>query len=103
MARFLTAGNGWKVLSVAVLAYEAWCVEEELLSRGFDRLLERHPVWPRVAVLVVALHLINWIPERVDPFATAVQVTRLGGRNERLTAWGKRALRLRKPGLKSSA
>lgn len=92
MARYLTAGNGWKSIAVAVLLYEALCVEEELLSRGFDRLLERHPWWPRIVVLTVALHLINWIPERFDPFGMAIDVTRLGGRNERLTAWGKRLL-----------
>lgn len=103
MARFLTAGNGWKVIVMAVLAYEAVCIEEELLSRGFDRLLERHPIWPRVVVLVVALHLINWIPQRYDPFAMAIHVTRVSGRNERLTAWGKHALRRRKTARKSSA
>lgn len=103
MARLLTASNGWKSIAVAVLSYEALCVEEELLSRGFDRLLDRSPVWPRVAVLVVALHLINWIPERYDPFALAVHVTRASGRNERLKAWGKRALRRRKAALRSSA
>lgn len=103
MARYLTASTGWKAIVAGVLAYEALCVEEELLSRGFDRLLERHPVWPRIAVIVVALHLINFFPERFDPFAIAVHRTRLGGRNERLIAWGKHALRLRKPGRKSSA
>lgn len=80
MARYLTAGNGWKVILGCVLAYEALCVEEELLSRGMDRLLEKHPVWPRIAVLVVAFHLVNWIPERVDPFAVAVHKTRFFGR-----------------------
>lgn len=103
MAPFLTAANGWKALAAAVVVYEAICVEEELLSRGFDRLLERHPVFPRLVVLIVAFHLINWIPERVDPFRAAVHVTRIGGRNERLKAWGKRALRRRKAARKSSA
>ena len=102
MARVLTAGNGWKAIVAGVLAYEALCVEEELLSRGMDRLLEKHPVWPRIAVLVVAFHLVNWIPERVDPFAMAVHKSRLGGRNERWLAWGKHALRPRKLGRKSS-
>lgn len=103
MARYLTADNGWKAIVAAVFAYEVLCVEEELLSRGMDRLLERHPVWPRVAVLLVALHLVNFLPERFDPFAIAVHKTRFGGRSERLIAWGKRALRPRKMGLKSSA
>lgn len=103
MARVLTAGNGWKTIVAAVVAYEAVCVEEELLSRGMDRLLERHPVWPRVAVIVVALHLINFLPERFDPFAIAVHTSRRGGRTERWLAWGKHALRHRRVGLKSCA
>lgn len=99
MARFLTAGNGWRVIVAGVLAYEVLCVEEELLSRGMDRLLERHPVWPRAVVLLVALHLVNFLPERFDPFAIAVHKTRFGGRSERLMAWGKRLASRRSSGI----
>ena len=103
MARYLTADKGWKSIVAAVLIYEAICVEEELLSRGFDRLLERHPLWPRLVVLTVALHLINWIPDRIDPFGLAIHVTRSGGRSERLTAWRKHASSHLRVGRKSSA
>ena len=64
----LSASHGWWGLISAVAAWELACAEGELLSEGFDRLLERHPVWPRVAVVVVAMHLVNWLPQRFDPF-----------------------------------
>ena len=77
---YLTASNGWKALMAAIAVYEVACAEEELLSRGFDRLMVRHPVWPRVVVLAFALHLINWIPQRVDPVSKLFHVTRKVGR-----------------------
>lgn len=76
MARFLTASNGWKGLITAIAVYEVVCAEDELLSRGFDRLMVKHPVWPRIIVLAFALHLINWIPQRVDPVSKLFHVTR---------------------------
>lgn len=78
MRDYLTAKRGWQTLIVAIVAYEAICAEEELLSRGLDRLLEKHPIWPRAAVLAVALHLINWIPKRIDPISLLFHVTRSG-------------------------
>ena len=77
---YLTASNGWKTLLAAVAVYEVVCAEDELLSHGFDRLMTRHPVWPRVVVLALALHLINWIPQRVDPVSKLFHVTRKVGR-----------------------
>lgn len=72
----LTAGRGWKALLTAIAVYEVLCAEDELLSRGFDRLMVKHPVWPRIIVLAFALHLINWIPQRVDPVSKLFHVTR---------------------------
>lgn len=74
---YLTAGRGWKTLLTAILVFEFLAAEDELLSRGMDRLLERHPVWPRLAVLAVALHLCNWLPEKIDPVAWAFVSTRV--------------------------
>lgn len=71
MAGRLHAGHGWQMLIAGILAWEVWCEEGELLSQGFDRLLKRHPVWPRIVVVLVAAHLINWLPERVDPLTAA--------------------------------
>jgi hypothetical protein len=77
---YLTASNGWKGLIAAIAVYEVVCAEDELLSHGVDRLLVKHPVWPRMVVLAVALHLINWIPQRVDPVSKLFHVTRRVGR-----------------------
>lgn len=88
---YLTAGNGWKSLIAAIAVYEVVCAEDELLSHGVDRLLVKHPVWPRVAVFFVAFHLVNWLPARFDPLALSFHVTRFVGRSERLRSWGKRA------------
>lgn len=93
----LTAKQGWQSILVAVAVYEAICAEEELLSRGMDRLLERHPVWPRVAVLAVALHLVNWLPQPVDPMYLLFHRTKGLGR------WGKRVSRRLKAAQRSSA
>lgn len=81
----LTAKRGWTLLVAGIVLYEALCIEDELLSRGFDRLLERHPVWPRLAVILIAAHLVNFIPERVDP------VAKLFNRTKGLGRWGKPA------------
>lgn len=97
----LTAGNGWGTLIGAIIVYEVACAEDELLSRGLDRLLVKHPVWPRIAVLAVALHLINWLPNRFDPVSWLFHVTRLGGRRGRIVAWAK--LSRRKAARKSFA
>lgn len=91
MARYLTAGKGWTTLAGSILVYEIACAEDELLSRGLDRLMVRHPVWPRIAVLVVAFHLINWLPARFDPVSMLFQVTRVGGRRGRTVAWRERS------------
>lgn len=82
MAGRLNAGHGWRFLIAGILAWEITCAEGELLSHGFDRLLERHPVWPRFAVLIVAFHLINWLPSRVDPLAAVFHVTRAKGHRQ---------------------
>ena len=100
---YLTAANGWKALIAGVLAYEVACAEGELLSEGFDRLVERHPLWPRVVVVAVALHVANLIPPRLDVVHLVFQSTRDRARHERLMAWGKRALSRRLVARKSSA
>lgn len=103
MAGQLNAGHGWTFLIAAIVLWEIACSEDELLSRGFDRYLQRHPWWPRLAVTVVALHLNSWVPRKLDVFSLVVSMTRVGGRNERLIAWGKHALSRLKTARKSSA
>ena len=93
----LNAANGWKTVLAVVIAYEAICAEEELLSRGMDRLLVAHPVWPRIAVLVVAFHLINWLPKPVDPLFLLFHRTKGLGR------WGRSVSRRPKAARRSCA
>lgn len=72
----LTASNGWKTLLAGVGVFELFAAEGELLSHGFDRLLERHPVWPRVVVIVFAAHLANLVPARFDAVSVGFDVIR---------------------------
>lgn len=65
----LTAKRMWGAIGASVLAYELACPENELLSEGVDRALDsRYSTVVRVGVAVTALHLVNLLPERIDPF-----------------------------------
>lgn len=59
----LTARRTWGLIGAVVLAHEVVCEDGQLLSEGADRLLDRHPVWPRVAGALVAGHVLNAIPD----------------------------------------
>lgn len=85
----IKASHGWAALITAVMVYELVCAEGEMLSHGFDRLLEQHPVWPRVLTVVVAAHLINALPARVDPLSVLFHIR--GGLAKGLLRWGKPA------------
>lgn len=53
--------------SAAILAYELVCPEKQTISEGTDRLIEKHPVLTRAVIGTVALHLMNLLPEQIDP------------------------------------
>lgn len=59
-----------------VVYHEAACEEGQLISQGFDRALEKHPVLVRVLVLITAAHLINWLPKQVDPYHGIYLITK---------------------------
>lgn len=67
----VTAKQFLAVGSVAVLAHELLCKEEELISRQVDRWLENPTasVLVHVAVIVTTAHLLNWLPNQIDPYA----------------------------------
>jgi hypothetical protein len=70
----LTARNGWLGLAAGVIAFEVACPQGETLSEGVDRALE-HPTLRYAAIGAVALtavHLLNVLPERRDPFHYAL-------------------------------
>ena len=58
----------WMAIGTAVLAYEACTDYDDLLSCAVDRYLARHPQLTRAVVIVTAAHLLNWLPERIDPY-----------------------------------
>jgi hypothetical protein len=65
----------WGVLGASVLAYDVLCPQGETLSEGVDRALE-HNKFKYVAmgaVAVTAAHLLNYIPESIDPFTRALR------------------------------
>ncbi|WP_218001213.1 DUF7427 family protein [Nocardia thailandica] len=70
----IRAGHLWLTLAGVVTALEIIAPEGELLSEGVDRGLERHPLLVRAAILITAAHLLNLLPERVDPYARLPKV-----------------------------
>lgn len=64
----------WTALAGVVTALEIVAPEGELLSEGVDRGLERHPLLVRAAIVITAAHLLNLLPERVDPYARLPRV-----------------------------
>lgn len=69
----LSAKRGWIALGIGVLAYEVLCPPGELLSEGVDRALTKYPTLTRVAIGTTALHLLNALPEHLDPFTQGIQ------------------------------
>ena len=65
----VTGEQGVAVLVGVALTHELLAQENQLLSHAFDRWLEKHPWLVRVAVVVTALHLLNLLPNEIDPFA----------------------------------
>lgn len=64
----LTAKRAWAIIGLGVLAYEMAAPPGELLSEGVDTKLSQHPILTRAAIGVTALHLMNLLPEKIDPF-----------------------------------
>lgn len=62
------AGKAWAVLGLGVVAYDLTCKQGETLSEGVDRGLESKPVATTLAIGVTCLHLLNKLPQQVDPF-----------------------------------
>lgn len=72
----LSARRAWTALGIGVLAYELACPEGELLSEGVDKALDKHPVLTTLLIGVTALHLLNKIPEKVDPYHQALSTVK---------------------------
>lgn len=59
------ADRAWLALAGGVLAWDVFGVET--LSSACDRYHQHRPWVTRLAVAVVALHLLDWLPRRIDP------------------------------------
>lgn len=68
--------KAWIGLAAGVFAYDVLCPEGETLSEGVDRALER----PRArfatigAIAITGAHLLNVIPEKIDPLHHVLRV-----------------------------
>lgn len=60
--------RAWLALGISVAVYEIISDEDELLSRQVDRWLEANKPLTVAAVLLTAAHLLNLLPDNVDPF-----------------------------------
>lgn len=73
-----TAREAWFALLGLIIFWEVYCPPGALLSEGIDEMIVRWPVTTRFVVLLVALHLVNWLPARFDPLH---QLAKSGGRS----------------------
>jgi len=68
--------TAWLALAAGVVAWEI--AGAELLSEAVDRYLEAHPWLTRAVIAIVALHLANLLPERLDPLHQIAVAARRG-------------------------
>jgi len=61
--------RAWLFLSGGVVAYEVLALDGELMSEAVDRYLEARPWLTRAVIVTVALHLLNVLPQSLDPLA----------------------------------
>lgn len=61
------ADRAWLALAGGVVAWDFFAPDEETLSEGVDRYLERHPWLTRAVIMTVARHLVNELG--LDPLA----------------------------------
>lgn len=59
------ADRAWLTLAGGILAWDA--LGPETLSAACDRYHRARPWTTRLIVAVVALHLLDWLPRRIDP------------------------------------
>lgn len=60
--------QAWIILGTGIVAYEAFCDDDQLLSCIADAWVEKHPFLTRTAIMALALHLGNMVSPRFDAF-----------------------------------
>jgi membrane protein implicated in regulation of membrane protease activity len=58
---------GWLAVGAVVLAAEIAAPPGRLLTEGACRYKRRRPITWTAVVMTTALHLVGWLPKRVDP------------------------------------
>lgn len=58
----------WADLLGQILYYEFVCDEENLLSAASARARRKHPVLVCAFTAVTVAHLMDWLPEKFDPY-----------------------------------
>lgn len=66
----------WVGVVGGILIYEVLAPDNELMSEAVDRAIAKHPILTRVLIFLVALHLSNLLPPRIDPFYYLAKVRR---------------------------
>lgn len=57
----------WCAIGLGVIGWDATSPHGELLSEAVDRYLTNHPYLTRTVIIYLSAHLLNVIPDRVDP------------------------------------
>lgn len=60
------AHKAWLAIGAFVVGYELLAKEGQLLSEGWDKIIDKHPIIGRALPLYVTAHVVNVLPESVD-------------------------------------
>ena len=69
-----SANYGWAAIGTGVLAWDV--LAPETLSEGVDRALEKRRFLTSAAIGITAAHLLNLLPESIDPIHQLAKRTR---------------------------
>lgn len=69
--RHLPPERAWWLIGCFVVAFDAITPPGTTLSEKMDEWIDEHPFAARAAVVLVAAHLVNAIPPRLDPIHQA--------------------------------
>jgi hypothetical protein len=56
----------WLTLGTGVIVYDVLCTEGDTMSEAADRYMLRHPWLVRAVAFVLAAHVCNLVPNRLD-------------------------------------
>jgi hypothetical protein len=68
--------RAWAALMAGVVTYDLLCPSGETLSEGIDSWMDKRPVVTAGAIGVTALHLMNILPNAVDPWHRALKLVK---------------------------